>query len=98
MARDYDGDGRTDFAVVRTGTAYRWYVLQSSNNSLYSVTLGTKPHLTVQNDYDGDGKTDVAVWNPLNGFFYVVQSSNGATTQTGFGQNGDYPIANYDTH
>ena len=95
---DYDGDGRTDYAVVRTGTAYRWFILRSSNNTPFSVTLGTKPHLTVQNDYDGDGRTDVAVWNPLNGFFYVVQSSNGVTTQTGFGQNGDYPIANYDTH
>ncbi len=95
---DYDGDGRTDFAVVRTGTQYVWYVLRSSTNSLQAVQLGTKPHLTVQNDYDGDGRTDVAVWDPLNGIFYVVQSSNGATTQTRFGQNGDYPVANYDTH
>lgn len=95
---DYDGDGRTDYAVVRNGTAYDWFILRSSNNSFYGLRLGTKPHLTVQNDYDGDGKTDIAVWNPLNGFFYVVQSSDNAWTQTGFGQNGDYPIANYDSH
>jgi len=95
---DYDGDGKTDYAVVRTGTAYNWYILRSSNNSFYALTFGTKPHLTVQNDYDGDGKTDIAIWNPLNGFFYYVQSSDNAWSQIGFGQNGDYPIANYDTH
>jgi hypothetical protein len=56
--------------------------------------------MTVQNDYDGDGKTDVAVWNPLNGFYYIARSSTNFTSVTtaSFGQNGDYPIANYDTH
>ncbi|MCY7374903.1 MAG: DUF4394 domain-containing protein [Pyrinomonadaceae bacterium] len=95
---DYDGDGRTDFAVVRTGTAYNWYILRSSNGTLQTTVLGTKPHLTVQNDYDGDGRTDVAVFRPENGSFYVTQSSNGVTIERRFGQNGDYPIANYDTH
>ena len=95
VARDYDGDGRTDFAVVRSGTVFTWYILQSSNNSLRAVQFGAKPQLTVQNDYDGDGKTDIATYNPLNGSYYVLQSSNGATVQTVFGQNGDYPVANY---
>jgi subtilisin-like proprotein convertase family protein len=95
---DYDGDGRTDFAVVRTGSAYDWYILRSSNNTVQYTRLGTKPHLTVQNDYDGDGRTDVAVWDPIAGVFYIVQSSNGATVFNRFGQNGDYPVANYDTH
>ena len=95
---DYDGDGRTDFAVLRTGSQYVWYILRSSNNSLQALQFGQKPFLAVQNDYDGDGRTDIAVWNPLNGSFYVSQSSNGATVQTQFGQNGDYPVANYDTH
>jgi hypothetical protein len=97
---DYDGDGRTDFAVVRTGTNYQWYMWRSSDNSLLAVTLGTKGDLTVQNDYDGDGKTDVAVWRPTNGTYYFARSSSSFTLiQTvPFGQNGDYPIANYDTH
>ncbi len=95
---DYDGDGRTDFAVVRTGSSYQWYILRSSNNTVQFVQFGGKPQLTVQNDYDGDGRTDVAVFDPRNGFYYFVRSSNGTIGQVAFGRNGDYPIANYDTH
>ena len=96
---DYDGDGRTDYAVVRTGTVYNWYILRSSNTTLLTVQLGTKPHLTVQNDYDGDGRTDVAVWNPQNGYYYFARSATNFTVVAAvpFGQNGDYPIANYNT-
>jgi hypothetical protein len=95
---DYDGDGKTDFAVVRQGQPYTWYILRSSDNQLLANTLGTKPHFTTQGDYDGDGKTDISVFDPEFGFFYVFRSSNNSVISTKFGQNGDYPIANYDTH
>ena len=95
---DYDGDGKTDFAVVRTGSSYQWFVLRSSNNSLLSVQLGAKPDLPTQNDYDGDGKTDVSVYRQQTGTFFVIRSSDGGVIQRQFGQNGDYPVAAYDTH
>ena len=94
---DYDGDGRTDFAVVRTGSSYTWYILNSSNFSFRAVQLGTKPFFTTQADYDGDGRTDISVFNPQNGTFFTLQSSNNAVLTVQFGQNGDYPIANYYT-
>ncbi len=95
---DYDGDGKTDFAVVRQGTPFTWFILRSSDNSIFTVEFGQKPDLTAQNDYDGDGKTDIAVFRPQNGTFYVLRSSNAGITTSQFGQNGDYPIANFDTH
>ncbi len=95
---DYDGDGKTDFAVLRAGSSYEWYILRSSNNSLYSVQLGASPDFSTQADYDGDGKTDVSVYRMQTGTFYVIRSSDNGVTQRQFGQNGDYPVANYDTH
>jgi hypothetical protein len=95
---DYDGDGKADFAVVREGSPYTWYVLRSSDGSLLADNFGNKPHFTTQGDYDGDGKTDFSTYDQINGLFYTFRSSNSATTQFVFGQNGDYPVANYDTH
>ena len=95
---DYDGDGRTDYALVRTGSNYTWFILRSSDGGFSAPQLGSKGDFTVQGDYDGDGRTDVAVFRPTNGAFYVHRSGVGFTQFSVFGQNGDYPVANYDTH
>jgi hypothetical protein len=95
---DYDGDGRTDFAVVRAGVNYTWFILNSSNFSFRAVQFGTKPFFTTQADYDGDGRTDISVFNPLNATYFTLRSSDNGLAQVQFGQNGDYPVANYDTH
>ncbi|HEY0426466.1 MAG TPA: DUF4394 domain-containing protein [Pyrinomonadaceae bacterium] len=95
---DYDGDGKTDYAVLRGGSQFTWYVLFSGSNSFSIVNFGAKPDYAAQGDYDGDGKTDYAVYEPLNGLFYVLRATGGAVIQRQFGQNGDYPVANYDSH
>ena len=100
---DYDGDGKTDIAVLRgSGGAILWFVLQSSNGMATQTSFGlSATDFTTQGDYDGDGKTDIAIWRPNAtpgaSAFWV----NGSTSGVGsvpFGQNGDLPAANYNTH
>ncbi|HMX27991.1 MAG TPA: hypothetical protein PKC13_20545 [Blastocatellia bacterium] len=43
-------------------------------------------------DYDGDGKTDLAVWRKQNGYWFIINSSNGQTRTVAQGQNGDLPV------
>ncbi|MBA4183623.1 MAG: VCBS repeat-containing protein [Acidobacteria bacterium] len=89
---DYDGDGRTDFAVFRqVSTSGVWYVLRSSDNVFQTVQWGLNTDKPVPGDYDGDGRTDIAVYR--NGTWYIVQSSNGQFATHQFGASSDIPIA-----
>ena len=102
---DYDGDAKTDIAVVRaSGGQLIWSWLRSSDSvSVHSIPWGlSATDFPVQGDYDGDGKVEPAVWrpnaDPTMCFFFSSNSSNGATTIFEWGQNGDYPVANYNSH
>jgi len=62
VARDYDGDNKTDFAVVRrAGGLLTWYILNSLDGSFRSAQFGASTDLAVPGDYDGDGRFDLAV-------------------------------------
>lgn len=102
---DYDGDGKTDIAVARNigGSLYWFYEPSSASGTFLGGPFGISSTDTLaQADYDGDGKTDFAVWrlnpNPAQNFFYVRRSSDGSLLANEWGQNGDYPVANYNTH
>lgn len=101
---DYDGDGKTDLAVVRAaGGSIQWHVRRSSDGGYSPFTFGASAtDVPTAGDYDGDGVTDVAVWrpdaNPALTAFYVLWSSDGSLHAMQFGQNGDYPIANFNVH
>ena len=98
---DYDGDGKTDYAVVREGptptSPLTWYISKSSGGSDTFEWGITGSDLTAQNDYDGDGKTDLAVWRNSDGTF-LIRRSSGGTASFHWGQPSDYPITSYDTH
>jgi subtilisin-like proprotein convertase family protein len=101
---DYDGDGKTDIATVRSsGGSLQWNVLRSSNGTITSSNFGlSATDYTAQGDYDGDGKTDVAVWrpsaDPTMNFYYILRSGDQALQTFEWGQNGDVPVANFNSH
>ena len=101
---DYDNDGVTDLAVIR-GVAgeIAWTIRRSSDLVVDYFTHGmSATDFPTQADYDGDGRTDAAIWRPSavpgDSKYFVRRSSNGSTYEVFFGQNGDYPVANFDTH
>lgn len=101
---DFDNDGRSDPAVVRSAGATgesTWYIL--SNGTLKAVPfglgVGVGGDVAVPSDYDGDGLTDVAVWRPgAAGFYYIIYSNTNTFGSLQFGKTGDDPrlVGDYD--
>jgi hypothetical protein len=103
---DYDLDGKTDIAVIRgVGGQIRWFYEPSSMAGVQVVqnTWGNSAtDFPTQGDYDGDGRTDLGIWRPSatpgqTAFWYFSLQSSTANAVP-FGSNGDYPVANYNSH
>jgi hypothetical protein len=102
---DYDGDGKTDIAVVRgSGGQIIWFYEPSGTAGVTVVQTAFGASATdfpTQGDYDGDGKTDIAIWRPnadpsQNNFWYLGSTSGVGVFE--WGAEGDYPVANYNSH
>ncbi|MBV9209548.1 MAG: VCBS repeat-containing protein [Acidobacteria bacterium] len=91
---DFDGDNKTDYAVVRSVTGNLTWYSQQSSAGFKAQSWGRTGDAFIPGDYDGDHKWDIAVWR--TGFFYILQSSNGALNVIPFGQDGDDPIVTQD--
>ena len=81
MPGDYDGDGKADIGIYRSGG---WYILRSSDGGVTGIGWGgLTQDIPVPADYDGDGKTDVAVYR--DGTWFILRSSDGGVTATAWG-------------
>ncbi|MBS1797173.1 MAG: hypothetical protein JSS81_25320 [Acidobacteria bacterium] len=90
---DYDGDGRTDYAVARSaGGLKTWYIRNSFDGSYRIVQWGIAEDRLVPGDYDDDGRADLGVFRPSTGVWYILRSSDGQLTIRQFGLTGDVPV------
>lgn len=88
---DYDGDGKTDRAIVDRSTQ-RWYIISSATGGPMSAPayqwawqwpgMSASAKLAVA-DYDGDGKADRAIveFGPSSSRWYVISTATGAPLQ-----------------
>jgi hypothetical protein len=89
---DFDGDGKTDFAVWQPATQ-TWNVAASgAAPETLTRQLGAAADVLVPGDYDGDGRTDFAIWRPRGGWWYTVSSTSGTLSKLPWGQEGDIPV------
>ena len=97
---DFDGDGKTDFAIGRRPGSigqWTWWIVNSSNDSTSVLDFGLSPSDEFQpGDFDGDGKDDIAVYRKFPGTgdpaYYIINSGTNTLKIIPFGQPGDTPL------
>jgi len=90
---DYDGDGKSDFAMYDQVTGH-WTVLFSSLNYVPGARpiIGRSGWRPVPGDYDGDGKTDVAIMCKTGTWMMLMSSRTNELVSTNFGGDGAGPV------
>lgn len=86
---DFDGDGKTDFAVTRREVNSKiWYIWQS-RDGFKAFHWGISSDANAAGDYDGDGKTDMAIFRSTNApphiqEFWIWNSQSSTPTKREF--------------
>ena len=95
---DYDGDGKADVAVYRSGASAgdqsTWYYRGSlTPANVNSIPWGQNGDFPAPGDYDGDGKNDFVIQRASggSGVFWMNTTSAGISTIT-FGNSRDVVV------
>jgi hypothetical protein len=86
---DFDGDGKTDYGLVRNSSGNLIWHFLSNAGGYYGVQWGLSSDSVIPGDFDGDGKWDVGYWR--SGTFFSLRSSGTGSSPVQFGQSGDDP-------
>ena len=99
---DFNGDGRSDWAISRnSGGLITWWIQNNGTTGQAVAQWGLDNDRVAPADYDGDGRTDIAVYRfgaPTVAAFYILQSQTNTVRVDTFGQTGDRPttVGDYD--
>jgi hypothetical protein len=94
---DFNGDGRTDYAVTRNTAGgangqLTWFIQMNGSAAVQGSAWGLSGDKVITDDFDGDLKSDIAVWRtgaPDVAAFYILQSATNTVRTSLFGQTGD---------
>jgi hypothetical protein len=102
---DYNGDGKTDYVVVRNvgGGAngqVRWFYNLSSGGNTVAKDWGLAQDEFICGNWDTDNNDDIAIWRPgaaTVAAFYILRSTDFTALIERFGQTNDDPsvVADY---
>lgn len=104
---DYNGDGKTDYVVVRNtgggpGGQITWFVNFNGTGTVTQTDWGISTDFFVAGDFDGDLKDDLTVFRPSGtpqlSNFYILESESNTVRIENFGLTGDDPsvVDDYD--
>ena len=94
FAGDFDGDGRTEFALLRYGSPTQMFTLDIASGVFVTHTFGASGDIAVPGDYDNppDGRTDLAVWQASLGWRFRSSATGVDSTAVTWGVAGDIPV------